>query len=64
MPQEPEQQSPSSSPPTIEALDGSLGEEAQKAALWHLIEVQINLAFDAVSFVSDGTVRNYGGYLA
>ena len=41
-----------------------MGEEAQAEALWHLIEVQINMAFDAMSFISDRTVRNYGGHLA
>lgn len=65
MPQEPAQQSQSPIPsPDLAALDGSAGNEAQKGALWHLIETQINMAFDAVSFVSDGTVRNQGGFLS
>ena len=48
--------SPSSSPDPA-ALDGALGEEAQEEALWHLLETQINLLFDAFSFVSDGSVQ-------
>ncbi len=58
--------SPSSSPdPDVAALDGSLGEEAQEAALWHLLETQINMVFDTFSFVSDGSVRvNNGEFLA
>lgn len=56
--------SPSTSPDPA-ALDGSLGEEAQEVALWHLLETQINLFFDSFSFVSDGTVQVFNKeYLA
>lgn len=47
--------------PSPAALDGSLGEQAQEEALWHLLETQINLIFDAVTFVSDGSVKVYNG---
>jgi hypothetical protein len=66
---QPETEGQSTSPlslpePSVEALDGSLGEEAQEEALWHLLETQINLTFDAFSFISDGSVRvSHGIYL-
>lgn len=66
---QPETEDQSTSPlslpePSVEALDGSLGEEAQEEALWHLLETQINMTFDAFSFISDGSVRvSHGIYL-
>ena len=39
-------------------------ENERLEALWHLIETQINLAFDSISFVSDHTVTVRGRHIS
>lgn len=50
-------------PPSLQILNGEQGESAQEAALWALIEAQINLTFDAFSFVARGAIKNHDGFL-
>lgn len=60
----PPQTSPTLSPNRIQGiLDGGNGAELQKEALWHVIQTMINMTFDSVAVVTDGTVQTKGNLI-
>jgi len=59
--QAPQEASPSLSPTRIQGiLEGTDGPDLQKEALWHVIQTMINMTFDSMSVVTDGTVQSKG----
>lgn len=57
----PPQTSPTLSPNRIQGiLDGADGAALQKEALWHVIQTMINMTFDSVAIVTDGTIQAKG----
>lgn len=44
-------------------LEGTDGPDLQKEALWHVIQTMINMTFDSISVVTDGTVQSKGNLI-